>query len=768
MQTLYNLNIAPVLFEDAEVNVELFPYKAESLQQFRTTHSRTHYFRRHGAKQIISVPVIAGAPAVGGKEETVHLSDHLPLCADLARNSLLNALNRTGRQSDGYIPLRVLGPLKEDLLRAAIPENMDQPDWISVRTLYELHVRVYHFERRAAFIGLVPNLWTTNRITLNCHDLWQKDFLLDGLYVGRLMQARDARLTAKFQLVGRVSTVEEREGRIVLLLEDRRQDVPFIDATDAYLNANLRAMDRCLQLIFRHNAERIKNDLEIQRAELLNGLERLRKLRGIAHHLNGHDLEIVPGVPFSFSRLMDQRASDFPAIAVAPPTTYIFDPRAQRTSQAHNAGLRKHGPYSAQTFTPTAPRLCVICQKTDKGRIEQFVNKLLRGVTLPDKEMQPFDKGLIRLYHLEDAIPEFFTAESDSANAYLRAARSALSKGAFGPEAYGLALVQTDDRFRSRLHAENPYLVTKALFLASNIPTQEFRTQTATAPPTSQAYALNSMALASYAKLGGTPWLIQADPPVAHEFVIGLGSAYAGEGRLGKRDRLVGITTVFSGDGRYRLSSVSRAVPMSEYRATLLESLRETIDRVRGDMNWRPHETVRLIFHAFKPMKDLEVSAVNQLMEDLGDFNLEHAFLHIAHTHPLLLIDEQQKGKFDPLYRQVKGQYAPTRGHFVHLSPWQTLLVLTGAAELKRPTDGLPRPVMINLHRSSNFFDMTYLTRQVFHFSNHSWRSFHPGSMPVTISYSQQIAQLLGKLSATTGWSPDVLWNRIGSTRWFL
>jgi hypothetical protein len=54
---------------------------------------------------------------------------------------------------------------------------------------------------------------------------------------------------------------------------------------------------------------------------------------------------------------------------------------------------------------------------------------------------------------------------------------------------------------------------------------------------------------------------------------------------------------------------------------------------------------------------------------------------------------------------------------------------------------------LLKLHRDSTFTDMDYLARQVFHFSDHSWRTFLPASMPVTVSYSQLIARMLGNLA---------------------
>jgi hypothetical protein len=230
----------------------------------------------------------------------------------------------------------------------------------------------------------------------------------------------------------------------------------------------------------------------------------------------------------------------------------------------------------------------------------------------------------------------------------------------------------------------------------------------------------------------------------------------------------VGITTVFSGDGKYRLSNVSKAVPFEKYGAALLESLKETVSRIRTEMNWQSGDHVRLVFHAFKPMKYIEADAVKAAMQDLSEFDLDYAFLHVAEEHPLMLFDTAQKGVFDYETKRAKGIYAPTRGMFMHLSDSTTLLTLVGANEVKTARQGVPSPILLKLHPSSNFRDMTYLARQVFLFACHSWRSFFPSELPVTIKYSDLIARLLGNLETLSNWNPEVMVGRIANTRWFL
>ena len=114
-------------------------------------------------------------------------------------------------------------------------------------------------------------------------------------------------------------------------------------------------------------------------------------------------------------------------------------------------------------------------------------------------------------------------------------------------------------------------------------------------------------------------------------------------------------------------------------------------------MNWQPREHIRLVFHAFKPFKQAEEDAVKALMDSLGDYDVEYAFLHVAGDHPYLLFDEAQKGV--PSYdgTGLKGAAPRSEVGLLRLSGYEVLLTLTGAKEVKRPSDGMPRPVLLRL-----------------------------------------------------------------------
>ncbi|HEX8091169.1 MAG TPA: Piwi domain-containing protein [Blastocatellia bacterium] len=760
------LNLAPIRFDDAEVQAGIFTYESkEQLKALRAQHNSTHIFRRDG-DQIICVPVIAGAAEIGDSQQTIKLKSNLYLSATLMRNALLNYLHGIGRQILDYCPIEfIANGSGEDLLASSLPPDVIRPTWLSVRPLFEADVRVINLDRQPSLVALVLNVRTKRNISLPCDELIADSFPIVGCYVGHNLPSGDKRVEPHFQTVGRVEGVSGGK----LVLNDAREGFSSINASDAILSSSWEAFDRCLAHVFSEQTPDIKRRLDAQLTAFRTGPNRLEKLRKVIKYFGGLGLKMIPGVSFTIESFLSEGANAiFPRVQEAPRTIYVFDPTGKQTNTWHDKGLDDYGPYTAQTFTPSIPRVCVICQAEHKGQVEQFLYKFLYGVNYQGKNRAPFLNGLAGKYKLDDVSLEFFTSEDDSAHAYQKAVRQALAKQRDEDIRWSLALVQIDERFHALYGEDNPYLVTKMAFLSHQIPVQEFEIETALLPDYQVGYVLNNMALATYAKLGGVPWMIKADPTIAHELVIGLCSASIGEGRLGKRERIVGITTVFTGDGNYWLSNLSEAVPLDDYKEALLASLEATVTNVRRDMNWQKREHLRLVFHSFKPFKDIEAEAVKEVVSGLTDYDVDLAFLHVAEDHPYLLFDEMQKGVRDFKTKAVKGVLGPNRGQFFRLSKNEVLITLTGASEVKRPEDGLPRPILLRLHRNSTFDDTTYLARQVFAFSCHSWRSFFPSPMPVTVLYSELIAKLLGQLAPLPQWNADVMLGRIGKTRWFL
>jgi hypothetical protein len=156
---------------------------------------------------------------------------------------------------------------------------------------------------------------------------------------------------------------------------------------------------------------------------------------------------------------------------------------------------------------------------------------------------------------------------------------------------------------------------------------------------------------------------------------------------------------------------------------------------------------------------------VKDLAEKLtGEYaKVQFAFLHLSDEHEWMLFDQNSDG-----YKE-RGRGVPERGHAVEVSRSEMLVSVAGPREMKLPLQGLPRPLLLKLHRESTFTDLEYLARQVFRFTYMSWRRPYPSKKPVTILYSDLIAELLGNLRHVKNWNADIVSSpSLRDKRWFL
>ncbi len=754
------LNAVPIQFDEAAVlRVGRQPYvDHDHLSELRSVHRGSHLVRRAG--DLIEVVAVDGtSEPFGDQVDVVPLGEARGLLCALYLDALLRHLLGLGRDVRRHRPLTLVSSRPEDnVLLDAVPRNVNVPRWLSCWVVYEFDTRLLHRDQEEPAVLLACGVQTSTIIDGTCDDLLHAGVDLVGRYVQIVHEGDDPRLVERRRLVGRVADV--RQGQLVL--EDHVEGHATVPLGDAYLEPRSENVEACLRALVGRRADGVMERLRQASGEVAGGPSRFERANKLFNYLRGLRLEIAPGVPVSLGQTISADEAEFPPYEVVQRPTLIFDPSGRRTHRWAQGGLDQHGPYDRTYFPKKRPRVAVICQARHQGRVEQFVETFLEGL----KE-GPYERGLMRRFALERPEVQFFRTRAPTAAGYTSACEEALVSAEDRGTSWDLALVQIEDRFKALPPDRNPYLTTKALLYRHQIAVQEITLRTVRLRGGQLGYALNNMSLATYAKLGGVPWVLPADRTVAHELVIGLGSFQASGSRLGGRERYVGLTTVFTGDGRYLLDGSTKAVPFEGYTEAMLDVLQHAVEQVREEQNWRETDPVRLVFHAFKPLRSSEVDAVKEVMSNLGLPHAEFAFLHLVGDHPFTVFDLTEDGANAPGGGK-KGRMAPPRGLHLRLSQGESLMAFKGAREVKRPSDGLPRPVLLRLHRDSTFADLTYLSRQAFTFSCHSWRTFFPAPMPITIMYSGLIARLLGQLQQVPGWAADSMWGRIGRTRWFL
>lgn len=773
------LGVSPVVFSSDRARIGRLDSKRDgAIRDLRQTHWRTHAFRfdaRDG-----SIANIGLRPDIDpmGEIDEVPVNGHLLLLATATEHALRRWFAGARRILRPFRPIVCLGE-RDHLLTTALREGgVPSPDpRLDVVAKWSFDLRLLHVADvdDHPYLGLIADVGTSNVIDVPVSELVAAGFDPVGCYVGT--QEPDVDDLAGFaprRLIGRVRQIEDG----MLLLDDvpDHADSDRVPTAKALLEPRRETLDAVTRTLYPSVAARALSAMRERAAPYVSGKGKLTKIARTVDQLNASadarksgslDLRFTDGLTLRFDPLLDQVSPRFPPRIDTNRPTMLFGASGHEQHTQPDLGIQRHGPFHYSHNPTNDPMVVVLSHPSARGRIEQFAKALRDGL---GKHQTVFSGGLIGKFRLTSVRFHYAEIAADSAEAYADAATAALQDLTQTP---ALALVQIRESHRRRLSADNPYYVAKARFMRAGVPVQAVRLETIE-QDRGREYAMNNLALASYAKLGGVPWVISTPGVATHELVIGIGSTEVGQDRLGQRTRYVGFTTLFQGDGRYLVWETTREATFDEYPDALLASLRNSIRFVRSQNGWEPGDSVRLVFHVYKPLKRVEIETVKRLVNELlGDFPVEFAFIDISEHHPLQIFDPRQQGvtyrSFETNRNARKGIFAPQRGTALLLSPRTALLQLVGANEVKTWGQGLPRPLLLDLHPDSDFSDLTYLVRQAFHFSFMSWRSFFPSHLPVTILYSRWIARMLGNLNTVSEWDRVSL-NQLRDRRamWFL
>lgn len=716
---------------DQKVEACVIPYDKDQYDALKAEEGGICTIRRLG-DEILVFSSNAKFP-VTGKIESFDLAENYRLFCFLAKDGVKRHLASMDRQVSGFSPIELLSSKNEDDLLSPII-GADYPFQIVVK--YKLDTRIIK-----GVPCFVIDCSTRRRVTETCQYFLAKGFDLIDRYV--VIEQVDGYR----KLLGSVSAVNGDQLNVVGL--DGSEHA--IGSDDAYLEASVRNFDDYIQ----HTHGSLKDDI-VERIRLtistFNGGEnKNNRINLLKRYFQSNGIDLVDG-----TRVGLKAAHNIQGMCgnLERPV-FVFNDNGE--ANWAEKGLTQHGPYTKRTFDRNDPSVCVICSKHEKGVVEQFVRKFLKGMP----KSKYFRSGLEGKFSIGTSRVEVFTTESDYVDGYKVAIDRALRQKVEEGERWDLALVQVRQSFKKLHVIDNPYYWGKNLFFLHQVPVQDFTIELLDQSDYSLGYSLNNMALACYAKMGGVPWLLKSSPTLSHELVVGIGSANIGQER-GDNQRIMGITTVFSGDGSYIVSNTSKAVSPDAYCDALSTVLGETIDKIKERRNWQKGDTIRLVFHAsVKKFNKDEIHAIRSVIDKYRDYEVEYAFLKISEHHGLHMFDAATA-------REEKGRLAPPRGKFLNLSKYETLVYLIGQRELRQISDGHPRGLILNIHRDSTFKDIKYLTAQLFNFSSHSWRSYFPNPMPVTISYSDLIARNLGWLNQLPGWNDSIMIGKIGQSQWFL
>lgn len=656
---------------------------------------------------------------------------------------------------------------KHELVAEATNGWQSLPSLVSqfeIRPKYELDPRLVEFEDGTLQVALILNISTRWICNADLLALQKAGIHLSGMHVVRRKPAEGQR-----RLVGRIGGID---GNTVSLSESYA-DASTIPVEEVRIEGSKETFATCLQHLLGKRYRQYHSALDEAHGKLSNGPGIDKAMSTMGDFLRKQNPVTMPGGLKCDvgARIRIQNRPDFKSFIRLKPAKYCFDRSRTKLSDYAWPGLERHGPFDRESFPKRTPRILVVCPDTVAGRIGQAMLLFRDGVSsVPNSRFGSGLAGTFRLVNPELVhltVNLFGVPSEDVSKEYRKAIEKQLEKDSTFDAAFTIVL----DEHSSLRDKLNPYLLAKSVLLSHGIPVQEARSSTLMQTPDRLQYIFQNLSLAMYAKMGGIPWTIDHGETVDDELVIGLGGAELSGSRFERRQRHIGITTVFRGDGNYLLSNLSKECSYEEYPTVLLESTTRVLSEIKERNRWLPGHTIRVVFHAYKPLKKVEIAEIiSASVAEIGnEQNVEFAFLTVSQDHSFVISDSAQAG-YVPKYgnKPPKGVFAPERGTVVQLGKYTRLLSTTGPRMVKRPNLPLPRPLLLHLHKQSTYRDFPYLADQVLKFTALSWKSTLPTDRPVTILYSSLIAELLGRLQSIEDWSPVVLNTKLRNSKWFL
>lgn len=715
-----------------------------------------------------------------GKKQVIACSSNLQIVRSRIANLLPDLFSR-------YKPLKqkpfTFLAQKKELVSEINQVIKGLPDIVhsfKIFPKYILEPKIFSLNDDEADIGLFLRLKTSWQIRATLSSLQNEGVDLEGLYVVRRHPKPGQR-----RLVGRIERLFQQK----VYLSESFDELDFINEDDVWIEGSNASFSRCLKAILGYQYEDFKSVRTERESQLLTGPALDKTLSEMQTFLvRKSPMRIAPDLDGTVSeRIEVVNTEEYRSIITAPTVEYCFDSARTKKSPYPWVGIDKYGPFSRDFFSKKTPEIIVFFPDTAQGAVENFLRFLRDGISIKKKETDQYRStqwreksrytgGFAKIFGLVNpkftlhSIPWFKNTHKLPAKTYREEIERVLSSRETLPDA---AIVVLLDNHAWLPDSENPYLQSKALLLMAGIPVQEIRLATVSQPQKDLQYTLQTFSLALYAKMNGLPWTVDQDLTINDELVIGIGTCELSGSRFMKSQRFVGITTVFRGDGNYLLGNLSKECSYDEYPSELKNSTLSILQEIKRRNGWQSGETVRLVFHAAKPLKNVEVAEIiAECVAQVGDEqNIEFAFLTISHDHPFIILDKSQNGI--PVSKQKpngsrKGIYVPKRGTILQLGQYTRLLNTNGPQLIKRSNSPLATPLLIHLHPKSTYYDLTYLSEQVLKFTSLSWKSLLPASDPVTIYYSELIAKLLARLKSFRGWSPTMLNVKLRASKWFL
>lgn len=238
-------------------------------------------------------------------------------------------------------------------------------------------------------------------------------------------------------------------------------------------------------------------------------------------------------------------------------------------------------------------------------------------------------------------------------------------------------------------------------------------------------YFLPNIAIALLAKLGGIPWRLYR--PIKNDLIVGIGANRSSVAQ----DRFIGCAFCFKNDGKFKgFNAFER-----NDTAGLADSIKQAIEGYIAENKGFE----RFVIHYYKKMSNEEEKPIKKVLNHLN-LSLPYVIVTVNDTESkdYVLFDSSFDGKM------------PESGTFIK-TKWNEFILCNNtrySSNTGTRIDGFPLPIKIRF-KSTNYEKINEmnvvreLIDQVYQFSRMYWKSVRQRNMPVTIEYSELVAEMI-------------------------
>ena len=470
------LNAAPLSFDRDTIDVGYLPDEGkEAYAALREEHKGTHVFRFDRREGLIANVGIAGAAPLGSTKPQ-RLEENLYLASRVVQSQIVSWLK--GR----YTVLRRRNPVifwasaqRHQLLSRAVRDVAQRQNarigplsGLDVYVRFRLDTRLLYPKgnQPTPYLGLLIDLHTSNVMNVPVSELMGRGLDPRGMYVGQRSRERDDFLLPRFETLGRVREV--REG--VLLLTDQKgadgDDGPVeqVDAKAALVEPRSENLAAAIHAVYGRHSRSIDDRLHTLRRSYATATGQLNHLEDTLRGLRDHVTLEVGGATARVGDFLERGDGLFPLMISTSRPTCLFGPQGRKTGQHPDDGVSKYGPFQYMLHEANEPLVVVLCEASERVRVEQFVDELRDGFPVSEWEGatknarvrrdNPYAGGLLGKYRLRRVKYEYEEMPDGRPETYRAAIKRVLGRLPRRPD---LAIVQTRTEYRGLKGNANPY-----------------------------------------------------------------------------------------------------------------------------------------------------------------------------------------------------------------------------------------------------------------------------------------------------------------------